>query len=98
MGIEIKDFNNPDDQNNNFNNATVDVVKVGDQRMMRITAEPGWKWSNDVKPHVGTFPSRPARPPSPTAPQAPPQPTRPPPNRLRGKASRSAPLPTARWP
>ena len=38
MGIEIKDFNNPDDQNNNFNNATVDVVKVGDQRMMRITA------------------------------------------------------------
>ena len=21
---------------------------------MRITAEPGWKWSNDVKPHVGT--------------------------------------------
>ena len=54
MGIEIKDFNNPEDQNNNFNNATVDVVKVGDQRMMRITAEPGWKWSNDVKPHVGT--------------------------------------------
>ena len=45
MGIEIKDFNNPDDQNNNFNNATVDVVKVGDQRMMRITAEPGWRLS-----------------------------------------------------
>ena len=22
--------------------------------MMRITAQPGWKWSNDVKPHVGT--------------------------------------------
>ena len=45
IGIEIKDFNNPDDQNKNFNNATVDVVKVGDQRMMRITAEPGWKLS-----------------------------------------------------
>ena len=48
------DFNDPDDQINTFNNATVDVCKVGDQRVMRITAEPGWKWSNDVKPHVGT--------------------------------------------
>ena len=54
MGVEIKDFNNPDVHNNNFNNALVDTVKVGDQRMMRITAKPGWKWSNDVKPHVGT--------------------------------------------
>jgi len=54
MGIEIKDFNNPDENISKFNNANVDVVKVGDQRMMRITAQPGWKWSNDVKPHVGT--------------------------------------------
>ena len=54
MGIDVRDFNNPDDQINTFNNATVDVCKVGDQRVMRITAEPGWKWSNDVKPHVGT--------------------------------------------
>ena len=49
MGIEIKDFNNPDENISKFNNANVDVVKVGDQRMMRITAQPGWKWSNDVK-------------------------------------------------
>ena len=54
MGVDVRDFNNPDDQINTFNNATVDVCKVGDQRVMRITAEPGWKWSNDVKPHVGT--------------------------------------------
>ena len=54
MGIEIKDFNNPDENISKFNNANVDVVKVGDQRMMRITAQPGWKWSKDVKPHVGT--------------------------------------------
>ena len=54
MGVNVRDFNNPDDQINTFNNATVDVCKVGDQRVMRITAEPGWKWSNDVKPHVGT--------------------------------------------
>ena len=54
MGIEIKDFNNPDVHNNNFNNALVDTVKVGDQRMMRITAKPGWKWSNDIKPLAGT--------------------------------------------
>ena len=54
MGIDVRDFNDPDDQINTFDNATVDVCKVGDQRVMRITAEPGWKWSNDVKPHVGT--------------------------------------------
>ena len=54
MGVDVRDFNNPDDQINTFNNATVDVCKVGDQRVMRITAEPGWKWSNDVKPLVGT--------------------------------------------
>ena len=45
MGVDVRDFNNPDDQINTFNNATVDVCKVGDQRVMRITAEPGWKWS-----------------------------------------------------
>ena len=29
-------------------------VNVGGQRVIKITLKPGWKWSNDVKPHVGT--------------------------------------------
>ena len=54
MGVDVRDFNSPDDQINTFNNATVDVCKVGDQRVMRINAEPGWKWSTCIKPIVGT--------------------------------------------
>ena len=37
-----------------FNNAKMDIVKVGDQRVMRLTLQPGWKWSQDIKPTVGT--------------------------------------------
>lgn len=32
----------------------VEVVKVGDSTIMRATFEPGWKWSECVKPIVGT--------------------------------------------
>jgi hypothetical protein len=32
----------------------MDIVKVGDQRVMRLTLQPGWKWSQDIKPTVGT--------------------------------------------
>lgn len=32
----------------------VEVVKVGDSTIMRGTFEPGWKWSECVKPIVGT--------------------------------------------
>lgn len=52
--IEIKSFSNADEVNTDFNNAKIEAVKVGDQRIMRLTAQPGWKWSNDVKPKVGT--------------------------------------------
>ena len=38
----------------NFNNAKIDIVKVGDQRIMRLVLQPGWKWSQDIKPTVGT--------------------------------------------
>ena len=36
------------------NNAKVEMVNVGGQRVMKISAQPGWKWSKDVKPMVGT--------------------------------------------
>ena len=52
--VEVKSFNNPDEANSNFNNAQIDIVKVGDQRVMRLKLQPGWKWSKDIKPTVGT--------------------------------------------
>jgi len=36
------------------NNARIEVVNVGGQRVMKLTAQPGWRWSTDVKPVVGT--------------------------------------------
>ena len=52
--IEVKSFDNPDESNTSFNNAKMDIVKIGDQRVMRLTLQPGWKWSQDIKPTVGT--------------------------------------------
>ena len=51
--IEIKNFNNPDETNTKFNNAKIDAVNVGGQRVNRLTLQPGWKWSVDIKPHIG---------------------------------------------
>ena len=52
--IEVKTFDDPDESNTNFKNAKIDIVKVGDQRVMRLVLQPGWKWSQDIKPTVGT--------------------------------------------
>ncbi|MBO9522647.1 MAG: cupin domain-containing protein [Nocardioidaceae bacterium] len=35
-------------------NGHMDVVTLGDFTLGRGTFEPGWKWSNDVKPIAGT--------------------------------------------
>ena len=52
--IEVKSFNNPDEVNTAFNNAKMETVNVGGQKVMRLTLQPGWKWSKDIKPIVGT--------------------------------------------
>ena len=51
--IEIKNFANADEVNEP-NNARVEAVNVGGQRVMRLHLQPGWKWSEDIKPNVGT--------------------------------------------
>ena len=50
--IEVKTFDNPDESNTSFKNAKIDIVRVGDQRVMRLVLQPGWKWSQDIKPNV----------------------------------------------
>jgi len=37
-----------------FEHGMIQVVKVGSVTIGRATFEPGWRWSNDVKPIVGT--------------------------------------------
>ena len=54
MSSESKRFSKPDQEFTQFNNAHMVHVNVGGQRVIKITLKPGWKWSNDIKPVVGT--------------------------------------------
>ncbi len=51
--IERKSFNTPDETQtpSKFKSET---VKLGGFTVTRMTAEPGWKWSTDIKPIVKT--------------------------------------------
>ena len=51
--IEVKTFDKADEVVDKFNNAKIEAVKVGGQRVVRLHLKPGWKWSTDVKPHIG---------------------------------------------
>ena len=44
---------NPD-ETRNFANGRVELAKLGDAAIGRITLKPGWKWSNDVKSIANT--------------------------------------------
>ena len=52
--LESKDFATEADEVLTRNNARIEVVNVGGQRVMKLTAQPGWKWSECIKPMVGT--------------------------------------------
>ena len=52
--VETKDFSTQADEVMTPSNARVEMVNVGGQRVMKLTAQPGWKWSKDIKPSVGT--------------------------------------------
>jgi hypothetical protein len=46
-------FQKPDEVRQ-FPNGKAEIVKVGDVEIGRLTLQPGWRWSNDVKPLAGT--------------------------------------------
>jgi hypothetical protein len=52
--IEVKNFTNGADEVSTPSNARVETVNVGGQRVIKLTVQPGWKWSKDIKPIVGT--------------------------------------------
>lgn len=51
--ISSKSFDEPDEQRTPPK-TTVDVVRLAGATVARITFEPGWKWSECVKPVAGT--------------------------------------------
>jgi hypothetical protein len=50
---EQKNFAEPDEVRE-FPNGRVEILDIGSGQVGRIIAEPGWRWSNDVRPIAGT--------------------------------------------
>ena len=52
-GVETRDFDSPD-ETRTPDKTRVDVVRLGGTSAARMAFEPGWRWSECVKPVVGT--------------------------------------------
>src|SRR5262245_55452244 len=52
-GLHVRAFNAPD-ETRTPEKTQVDVVKLGATTAARLTLDPGWKWSECIKPVVGT--------------------------------------------
>jgi hypothetical protein len=52
-GIETRDFDSPD-ETRTPEKTEVAVVRMGNTTAARFTFEPGWKWSECIKPVAGT--------------------------------------------
>jgi hypothetical protein len=50
---EQKTFDQPD-ETRTFDRGRVELVHIGDSDIGRLTLEPGWRWSDHVKPLAGT--------------------------------------------
>ena len=48
-----KAFGTPDEKRE-FPHGRAEIVTIGDAEVGRYIFEPGWRWSNDVKPIAGT--------------------------------------------
>jgi hypothetical protein len=52
-GVESRDFASPD-ETRTPDKTRVDVVRIGTTSAARFAFEPGWRWSDCVKPVAGT--------------------------------------------
>jgi quercetin dioxygenase-like cupin family protein len=53
-GLEIKNFDSPDEVRPFADKGKARVVKIGGSTALRGTYEPGWRWSEHVKPIAET--------------------------------------------
>ena len=42
------------DETRTFTHGKMDLLQIGGSEIGRLTLEPGWRWSDDVKPIAGT--------------------------------------------
>ena len=54
MDVEVKSFDSPDEVRQFHGKGHADVVVVAGRTIGRGTFEPGWKWSENVKPIAKT--------------------------------------------
>jgi hypothetical protein len=52
--IEVKSFDSPDEVREFEGRGRAEVLNIGGQTVGRGTFEPGWRWSENVKPIAGT--------------------------------------------
>jgi hypothetical protein len=52
--LEKHSINSPDEVREFQDHGHADIVTIGDFSLARAVFEPGWKWSNDLKPIAGT--------------------------------------------
>ncbi len=50
----VKSFSTPDDTRTTHGPGRIDFVSLGELTAGRATFEPGWRWSEHMKPLVGT--------------------------------------------
>ena len=51
--VQFRDFGKSDEVRT-FPHGRIEILKIGGGTVGRMTLEPGWRWSNDVKPVAGT--------------------------------------------
>ena len=51
--VEHKNLSSPD-ETRTFPHGRVEVINIGQGTVGRLTLEPGWRWSQHVKPIAGT--------------------------------------------
>ncbi|MPZ22256.1 MAG: cupin [Dehalococcoidia bacterium] len=51
--LEKKSFNSPDETRKFVDKGKADVIQIAGRSVLRGTFEPGWKWSQHLKPIVG---------------------------------------------
>lgn len=58
--LEVKSHNSPDEKRRP-DKSEIDVVTVGDYTVGRFTFDPGWRWSDCIKPADRLLPEQPRR-------------------------------------